>query len=222
MPTLLFFADSPRGGCGATVRLDSGEPCLLSIAPSSVRVKKFRFGIFGPMLYKEKVAYRAGLTAQALSLLFEDSLLPPGFGRNPVLRAFTNAILHCATCAEVTVTLNEAIARADQQAAHDKKVISDFAALMAMEELKAAVFHDVAVLPHPKETILRAIEREIVRERLDARVDWLKAGAAFLPCFQEDVGSHTPSLTGIVEAESNQIGDRIAAATRLRDARAPK
>ena len=73
----------------------------------------------------------------------------------------------------------------------DNKVTSDFAACMTRDELKTAVFHDVAVLPHPKETILRAIEREILREQLAARLEWLKRGAAFLPCFQRD---HAGSL----------------------------
>jgi hypothetical protein len=117
MPTLLHFADSSdhRWGLGATIRLDSGEPCLLSIAQSGVRVKKSRLGFFGPVLYNEKSTYQAALTANALSLLFPDSLLSPGF-RNPVLCAFTNAILHCSTCAEVAITLNEAIARVETQA----------------------------------------------------------------------------------------------------------
>ena len=51
MPTILYFADSLRGGRGATVRLDSGEPVTLSIAQSGVRVRKSRFGFFGPILY---------------------------------------------------------------------------------------------------------------------------------------------------------------------------
>lgn len=42
MPKLLFFADpsNKRPGVGATVRLDSGEPCMLSIAQSGVRLRK--------------------------------------------------------------------------------------------------------------------------------------------------------------------------------------
>jgi hypothetical protein len=29
---ILYFADSPSRGCGATVRFGNGEPCMLSIA----------------------------------------------------------------------------------------------------------------------------------------------------------------------------------------------
>jgi hypothetical protein len=172
---------------------------LLSIAPSSVYVRKSRFGIFGPTLYKEKVAYRAALTAQAMSFRFRDSLLPSKFGRNPVLRAFTNAILHCATCAEVSATLKAATANAEQQEAGDKKMISDFAALMATEKLQAALILDVTMLQYPKEAILRAFEREIVREPLAARVEWLKTGAAFLAGFQERAALYPSALTGTVD-----------------------
>ena len=45
---------APPGGCGATVRLDSGEPCLLSIAPSSVRVKKFGSEFLDPCSTKRR------------------------------------------------------------------------------------------------------------------------------------------------------------------------
>jgi hypothetical protein len=195
MPTLLYFADSPAGGCGATIRLDSGEPCLLSVAQSSVFVRKSRFGIFGPVLYRERVIYNSAKTAQALASLFPDNLLPAGF-KNPVLRAFANAIMHCASCAEVTVTLNEAIARAERQDTQDNQIISNFAFLMEKGSLKADAFYDVAVLPHPKEEILQAIERQILREPVEARVEWLKVGVLFLPNFQEGVGPGPLPMTG--------------------------
>jgi hypothetical protein len=217
MGSLLFFADSPQAGCGATVRLDNGEACLLSIAVTSVRLKKGRYGVFGRLLYKEKVSYRAALTAQILGFMFLDSLLPADFPRNPVLRAFTNAILHCPSCSEVHKMLKTVSDYAEQQVEHDSKVISDFSACMAQDELKTALFHDVAVLPHPKETILRAIEREILREQLAPQVEWLKTGAAFLPCFQRDLGESIAH----VKAETEQVAARIEAAVRLRNARKP-
>jgi hypothetical protein len=110
MPKVLFFADPSNGrpGLGATIRLDSGEPCLISIAQTGVRVKKTRFGFLGPVLYSEKNVCRAAATAEALSERFPNNLLPTEF-INPVLRAFANAVLHCSTCAEVAVTLNQAL-----------------------------------------------------------------------------------------------------------------
>src|SRR6266700_4004330 len=116
--------------------------------------------------------------------------------KNPVLAAFSNAIWHCAAAAEVCATLNEAAAKtpeleraevASPQAFREsgKKIVSDLAELMATGDMKPDAFYDVSVLPHPKEDILLAIEREVLSEPTDARVEWLTVGAAFLPSFQQ-------------------------------------
>jgi hypothetical protein len=180
-------------------------------------VKKSLYGFFGPLLYSERRADQTASTAQALSLLFPDNLLPSGF-KTPLLCAFANAILHCASSAEVSVTLNEAIKRAEEQAIKDADILSDYGDLLGSDALKASVFHDVTVLPYPKEAILQAIEREIVRDRLPAMVESLKTGAMWLPCFQENIGAQTDPFSRY-EAESNQISTRIAAALRLRETR---
>jgi hypothetical protein len=200
MSRLLFFSDSAAAGCGATIRLDSGEPCLVSCAKTGVRVKKSRLGFFGPVLYNEKNTYQAASTAKALSVLFPDNLLPSGL-RNPVLRAFTNAILHCSTSAEVAITLNEAIARVETHANSDDNIIAHLAELMATGEIRVDAFYDVSVLPYPTEAILMAIEREILREPSDERVKWLQVGATLLPSFQEGVGPHPLPFTGVDLAE---------------------
>jgi hypothetical protein len=70
----------------------------------------------------------------------------------------------------------------------DEKIVSDLADLMATGGMKPDAFYDVSVLPHPKEDIILAIEREILREPSDARVEWLAVGAAFLPFFQQGIG----------------------------------
>ena len=77
-------------------------------------MKKSRFGWLGPILYHEKNLYKAASTAIALNVLFPDNLLPTGF-TDPALRAFANAVLHCSTCAEVAIILNEATIRAEEQ-----------------------------------------------------------------------------------------------------------
>jgi hypothetical protein len=111
------------------------------------------------------------------------------------------------------VRLHDEAAKAD----HDMKVISDFSALMARDDLKAW-FLDVAVLPHPKEEILRAIEREIIREPLAARVEWLKQGAFFLSTFQENVRSQSSLLTGAVARASRDTSPEkiLAEASKIR------
>lgn len=119
MATVIYFADpsNRRPGRGATIRLDSGEVCAISIAQIGVRVKRSRWGwtaLFGPVLYDEKNLYKAATAATALHYLFPDSLLPTGF-TDPNLRSFANAVMHCSNCAEVVILLNEAVARARTQ-----------------------------------------------------------------------------------------------------------
>jgi hypothetical protein len=112
---ILFFGDSNASGCGATVMLASGEPCLLSIAQSGVRVKKSRYGFFGATLYDEKIVYNNARRTAALAYLFPEKLFPNGI-TNLNLRVFFNAILHCQSAAEVSVTLNEAVQLAEKKA----------------------------------------------------------------------------------------------------------
>lgn len=112
MPKLLHHSETT--GCGVTIRLDSGEPCVISVARTGVRVKKSRFGFLGATLYDEKNVYRAAQTAKALSELFPVPKLPVSID-NPVLNAFANAAWHCPTAAAVAVTLGKAQdARGDQ------------------------------------------------------------------------------------------------------------
>lgn len=114
MTQILYFSETE--GRGATLRLASGEPCLISIAQSGVLVKKSRFGFFGTILYNETNPIKAVTTAEALEFLFPDKIIPDVF-TDRVLISFVNAIWRCSTTSEVKVTLNEAIQNA---AIHDK------------------------------------------------------------------------------------------------------
>ncbi len=55
MTEILDFSETV--GCGVTFRLDSVEPCVLSVAQTGVRVKKSRFGFLGSILYDERNVY---------------------------------------------------------------------------------------------------------------------------------------------------------------------
>jgi hypothetical protein len=112
---ILYFGDSSKRGCGATVILESGQPCLLSIAQSGILVRKSRHGIFGATLYNEKNVYINARRTGALAYLFPDRQFPDGIS-NPSLRAFFNAILHCHSANGVCTTLNEAIQSAERKA----------------------------------------------------------------------------------------------------------
>jgi hypothetical protein len=208
MPKLL--RSSETAGCGATIELDNGEVVYVSIAQTGVSVRRWDMNggliksllsnFFGPKLYNEGSVYKNAQTARALSLIYPEQATPLCF-KNPVLAAFANAIWHCSSAAEVCAVFNEATAKTPELGradagppegdfkASDEKIVSDLAELMATGDVQPDAFYDVSVLPHPKEDILLAIEREILRERSDTRVELLAVGAAFLPSFQQGIGS---------------------------------
>ncbi len=113
MTRLHSYQDS-RTGCYANIRMENGDPCFVGVAQTGVLVKKSRVGFFGAKLYEEKRTYDAAMTAKALAYLYPDRLTPTNM-TNPVLNAFTNAILHCSTLGEVACVLNEAVPQAEQK-----------------------------------------------------------------------------------------------------------
>ena len=100
MTTLKNYKDG-KAGCFANIRMDNGDPCFISVAQTGVLVKKSKLGMRGPKLYESRDAYHAAKTGQALAALYPDSHTPDGM-TNPILNAFTNAVLHCSTLAEAT------------------------------------------------------------------------------------------------------------------------
>ena len=121
MPKLL--KSSETAGCGATIELDNREVVYVSIAQVGVLVRQWDMSggqiktllsnLFGPKLYNESSVYKNAQTARALGLMYPEQA-PSLCFKNPVLAAFSNAIWHCASAAEVCVTLNEAAAKTPQ------------------------------------------------------------------------------------------------------------
>jgi hypothetical protein len=110
--TELLYANE-RLGSGATLRLDSGEVCLLSVARSGVIVRTYRgrFGrmmvsFFGSTLYEERNASKAAAVGWMLFERYPKAI--PLTLRNPVFSAFLNAIWHCPDAVQVGIALNEA------------------------------------------------------------------------------------------------------------------
>jgi hypothetical protein len=197
MSKVLLFSDPSNGrpGLGATILLDSGEPCVMSVAPGWVRVKQSRTGLFGRTLYNVRNVRKTAETAKALTYLYPNSLLPTGF-TDPTLCAFANAILHCVTCNDVATVLNEAVTRADEQVERDVEIISDWGNLMADRTIRPDAFYDASVLPHPKEVIVAAIERQILLAPNQELVDRLITGSIFLWNFLDGVGSNPLPFLG--------------------------
>jgi hypothetical protein len=113
MPRLVY--SNEKFGCGATIELDSGDVCMISVAQAGVLVRSYRRGffaavfgsVFGPTLYNEKNVYLAAKTAASLDTIFPEKI-PALIFRNPVLSAFANAVWHCSSAAEVSIVCNEA------------------------------------------------------------------------------------------------------------------
>lgn len=93
----------------------------------------------------------------------------------------------------------------------EKKMVSDYGYFL--EHGGGGLFQEESVLPHPKEKILDAIEAEIVREPLDARVEALKTTAVILAGFQSGVGPKSLVMPGL-------SGDEFDALIKLGDVRA--
>jgi hypothetical protein len=75
--------------------------------------KTFIGNFTGAKLYNETNVYKGSRTAMALRLMFPDQAPELNF-KSPLLSAFSNAIWHCGSAAEVSITLNEAAAKLPQ------------------------------------------------------------------------------------------------------------
>ncbi len=85
----------------------------------------------------------------------------------------------------------------DKQANSDRKVVSDYATFLEETETRQDCFYDASVLPHPKETIIAAIEREIIRSPREEYIDWLRSGGTFMWNFLDGVGVYPLQCPGV-------------------------
>jgi len=116
VPELIY--SSERLGSGATIRLDTAEVVIVSLAQSGalVRLNRGLLGsLFGPVLYREKSLHKAASTGIMLALEYPDKTpLLPQF-KSPVLASYANAVWHCSTAAAVAVAINQAAQRAERE-----------------------------------------------------------------------------------------------------------
>ena len=91
----------------------------------------------------------------------------------------------------------KATAADDEQAKKDSKIVSDYATFLEKTETRQDCFYDASALPHPKETIIAAIEREIIRSPREEYVDWLRNGAVFMWSYLEGVGPYPMPFPGV-------------------------
>jgi hypothetical protein len=137
----------------------------------------------------------------------------------------------------------KAVATDDRQVEGDRKIVSDYANFLDKTASRPDYFYDARVLPHSKETIIAAIEREIVRSTFEDDVVWLRRCGGFMRNFLEGIGPYpipfpdvdpqgrTPAdpfgeyereveraerFMVVAEREASAIEDRIEAAIKIR------
>jgi len=118
----------------------------------------------------------------------------------------------------------KAAATDDKQAQSDRKIVFDYAGFMAESATRLDCFHDVRVLPHPKEAIIAAIEREIVRSPLEKQVELLQTAGAFMWNFLEGIGPVPRPLEGYsrlpqggTPADRDELERMVASVEYIRD-----
>jgi hypothetical protein len=87
----------------------------------------------------------------------------------------------------------------EEQAKSDSKIVSDYAGFMAKAPTRLDCFYDASALPYPREAIIAAIEREIVRSPLEEQVELLETAGAFMWNFLEGIGPDPRPLKGLSE-----------------------
>jgi hypothetical protein len=91
----------------------------------------------------------------------------------------------------------KAAAADDERAKKDSKIMSDYATFLEETTTRPDCFYDASALPHPKETIIAALEREIVRSTFEEDVDWLRSSGAFMWNFLEGIGPYPLPFPGV-------------------------
>jgi hypothetical protein len=102
--------------------------------------------------------------------------------------------------------LDQAI-RTVEQAESDSKIIFDYAAFCEKNTTNPDCFYDASLLPHPKDAIITAIERQIIRATPDALIDWLRSSATYMWNFLEGVGPDPLPIDGLDVSQVNTPAD---------------
>lgn len=204
MGQLIRYLDG-KNGCWSRVDLENSDPIWIRVAQNRVLVKKSKMGFLGATLFKETVVYQAEKTADALDFQNDKSIsneLLPAEMKNPVLRAFTQAVLGCRSANHVSVLLNEALKYIEDSYLR-WQIISKHHSYIK-DNWKVLEVRDASELPYPKEEILDSITQQIQREHNEMRVVTLEIQALMLAEFQENIGSKPLKVKG------TGISERVA------------
>jgi hypothetical protein len=118
----------------------------------------------------------------------------------------------------------KAAAADEGQAKSDRKIVSDYVRFMVEAPTRLDCFYDASQLPQPKETIIAAIEREIVRSPLEKQVESLQTAGAFMWNFLEGIGPVPRPLEGYsrlpqggTPADRDELERMVASVEYIRD-----
>ena len=118
----------------------------------------------------------------------------------------------------------KAAAADEGQAKSDRKIVSDYVRFMVEAPTRLDCFYDASQLPQPKEAILAAIEREIVRSPLEKQVESLQTAGAFMWNFLERIGPVPRPLEGYsrlpqggTPADRDELERMVASVEYIRD-----
>jgi len=111
MPRLLYINE--KFGHDATIILDSGDACWISVGKKGVLVRSHKHSfwgglsgsLLGPKLYQERDVYRALSVAQSITATFRP--VPQIRCSDVMLKAFCTAVWHSSSPARVKDVLND-------------------------------------------------------------------------------------------------------------------
>ena len=86
--------------------MDNDDPCWIGIADTGVSIKKSKIGIFGRKIYEKGPLINQYVIAEKLNEEFPKDLTPNDIV-HPILKAFTNAALHCSSLEELEEKLRK-------------------------------------------------------------------------------------------------------------------
>ncbi|MBR0741422.1 hypothetical protein JQ581_31270 [Bradyrhizobium liaoningense] len=120
MPRLHYINE--KFGHDATIVLDSGDACWISVGRKGVLVRchKHNFwggllgSLFGPKLYEERDVYQALSVAQALAAAFRP--VSQIKCQDVILKSFCTAVWHCSSPERVKFALNDPALVEEQRA----------------------------------------------------------------------------------------------------------
>ena len=118
----------------------------------------------------------------------------------------------------------KAAAADEGQAKSDRKIVSDYVRFMVEAPTRLDCFYDASQLPQPKEAIIAAIEREIVRSPLEKQVESLQTASALMWNFLAGIGPVPRPLEGYsrlpqggTPADRDELERIVASVEHIRD-----